>query len=286
MPSACTEAVRDGQGDTALPGPHPAAQVPTAPSGHDTRRPEGAWVRLPAGGRVGMRGSLWFDGDVVFVTVRLSEGLVCCVHGGSGEPETGQAHRRDRRHCHLVHPVQQNPYPPPAGLGETAFVGPRHRTLAPCGPAKGCRARGRRPEREAQVTPKILAFPAMRTYACTFRSAVRMPSPLGGPAAAPRNRPGRREHHFQRGRRVATVGTHPAFLLPRSDGQVHLRRTGGGPGPGGGPRVPRTARLDARAPGGRLGRHGPTRNAVRPRARDTGTWSGNWCARTATGRAC
>ena len=70
---------------------------------------------------------------------------------------------------------------------------------------------------------------------------------------------GCREHHLQRGRRVAAVKTHTAFLLPRSDGQVHLRRTGGGPGPGGpagGPRVPRTAGLEARAPGGQVGRHG------------------------------
>ena len=42
------------------------------------------------------------------------------------------------------------------------------------------------------VAPGILAFPAMRTYDCTFRPAVRRPSPLGGPAAAPRNRPGPR----------------------------------------------------------------------------------------------
>lgn len=44
----------------------------TASNGRDTIRPDGVWVRLPAVDRAGMRESLWFDGDVVFVTVRLS----------------------------------------------------------------------------------------------------------------------------------------------------------------------------------------------------------------------
>ena len=50
-----------------------------ASNGRDTVRPDGAWVRLPAVGRAGMRESLWFDGDVVFVTVETvrGAGLLC-----------------------------------------------------------------------------------------------------------------------------------------------------------------------------------------------------------------
>ncbi len=42
-------------------------------------------------------------------------------------------------------------------------------------------------------TPAILAFPTMRTYACTFRSPIQASRPRDGPATAPPNRPGHRK---------------------------------------------------------------------------------------------